>query len=204
MPSSVVHLFVAEKLVDFLEIKNKPQFFLGAISPDAVNLEGFADQNTRYTAHIRSRNVSQWLLNIKNFINEKEKDYISEADFFKGFILHLITDIAWDEAVQPELFEGLIKAGLDEETLGREKWNELYRFNGQLMADSLWGKIRNHLKNSHGVAISMVSAQLLEKFRDDLLSEDYKKVNFSEPLVLSPKNVDITVCKAKELYSEIE
>lgn len=204
MPSSVVHLFVAQKLVDFLRIKNLPQFYLGAISPDAVNLEGFADQNTRYTAHIRSRSVSQWLLNIKNYIAEKEADYFSEADFFKGFILHLITDIAWDEAVQPELFEGLIKAGFNKENLSREKWNELYRFNGQLMAEPLWGEIRNHLKNSHGVAVSTVSVQLLEKFRDDLLSEDYKKVNFSEPLVLSPKNVDITVCKAKELYSEIK
>ena len=204
MPSSVVHLFVAEKLVDFLEIKNIPQFYLGAISPDAVNLEGFADQNTRYTAHIRSRNVSQWLLNIKNFIAEKEKDYTYETDFFKGFLVHLLTDIAWDEAVQPELFEGLIKAGYDKATVGRSKWEELYRFNGRLMQNPQWKEIKNQLKNSHGVAISTVSAQLLEKFRDDLLSEDYKKVDLSETLVLSPKDVDITVCKVKELYSEIE
>lgn len=203
MPSSVVHLFVANKFLDVLKIQNIPQFYLGAISPDSVNLEGFADQETRYSAHIRSRDVSKWLMNIKTFVLENEKKYCDENDFFKGYIIHLLTDIAWDEVVQPRLFKGLIKAGFEEETLGREKWNELYKFNAQLMKETLWEEIKKQLKNSHGVNISTVSAELVEKFRDDLISNGYEKVNYDKPLILSPEDVEITVSKAKEVYSEI-
>ena len=204
MPSSVVHLFVAEKLADFFEIKNTAQFYLGAISPDAVNLEGFADQNTRYSAHIRSRDVSVWLENIRNFISENAGNYCNERDFFKGFVVHLLTDIAWDEEVQPRLFDGLLKSGIGVDDLRDEKWNELYRLNGVLMNEPQWAEIKEKLRSSHGVGISTLSAELIERFGENLLRDDYEKVDLSQPLVLAPDDVEITACKVIELYKEIQ
>lgn len=203
MPSSVVHLYAAYKLKDYFKAENLPQFFLGAISPDAVNVKGFAEEKIRYAAHIRSKNPSEWLLNIKEFISENSDKYANEADFFNGFILHLLTDIAWDEAVQPKLFSVLLRIGVSEEELRREKWQELYRFNGYLMKNNLWNFIKEELSKAKAVAVSTVSEQLLEEFLENLLSENYSKASDEPPLVLRDSDIDDTVAKVIELYEKI-
>ena len=72
------------------------------------------------------------------------------------------------------------------------------------MKNPQWEEIKNQLQKSHGVEISTVSAELVEKFRDDLLSDDYKKIDLSETLVLSQTDVETTVCKVTGLYGEIQ
>ena len=51
MPSAIVHLKAAFDLADKLNVKNLGQFYVGAVSPDAVNIDGFAPQEVRYPAH---------------------------------------------------------------------------------------------------------------------------------------------------------
>lgn len=203
MPSSIVHLFVAKRLADFLNIKNLPQFYLGAISPDAVNLEGFADEKTRYEAHIRSKDVNRWLVNIKSYADESREKYADESDFFKGFIVHLLTDIGWDLSVQPRLFSGLEFIGIAPDELKSEKWAELYRFNGMLMGLEEWAEIKGEISKSEPIEITTVSAELLEKFLENLLSEGYSKVDYEPPFVLKFSDVEVTVEKVKKLYWKI-
>lgn len=202
MPSAIVHLYVANRLSDYLEIKNLPQFYLGAISPDAVNLNGFADEKTRYGAHIRSKNPEVWKENVRNFHKEKLPEYSFDTDFFNGFEIHLLTDIAWDEAVQPRLFDGLKRLGTSEELLRREKWNELYRFNSLLMSYPLWDEIKGELSKAKPVSISTVSAELLGKFLAQLLDENYSKAISEPPLVLTLSDIDAAVSEVKKLWDK--
>lgn len=203
MPSAIVHLYVANRLSDHLEIKKLPQFYLGSISPDAVNLNGFADEETRYGAHIRSKNPEVWKENVRSFHKEKLSECGSDTDFFKGFEIHLLTDIAWDEAVQPRLFEGLERLGSSEELLHREKWNELYRFNSLLMSYPLWEEIKGELSKAKPLSVSTVSAELLEKFKLQLLGENYSKTISEPPLVLTLSDIDTAVSEVKKLWDAI-
>lgn len=202
MPSSVVHLYVADMLADSFDVKDRSQFFLGAISPDTVNLGGFADERTRYAAHIRSKNVSRWLADIKKFIFEKSDEYKKEADFFKGFVVHLLTDIAWDLCVQPELFEALEESGVSSDGLRKEKWNELYRFNGQLFKLERWKNIKAEISRSVAVSITTVSAELLSDFKAELLGENYSKVINEPPRFLDFSHIAKTAEKVTSLYEK--
>ena len=177
-------------------------FYLGAISPDAVNLNGFADEKTRYGAHIRSKNPEVWKENVRSFHKEKLSEYSFDTDFFKGFEIHLLTDIAWDEAVQPRLFDGLKRLGTGEELLRREKWNELYRFNSLLMSYPLWDEIKGELSKAKPVSISTVSAELLGKFLAQLLDENYSKAISEPPLVLTLSDIDAAVSEVKKLWDK--
>ena len=53
MPNILVHLKVADEIAKKHEILDNPNYYLGIITPDAVNLYGFAEKPKRWAAHIR-------------------------------------------------------------------------------------------------------------------------------------------------------
>ena len=55
--------------------------------------------------------------------------------FSRAFFLHLYTDIAWDEIIQPGLFDHLVASGYSDSELNGQKWKELSRFDLQLRSD---------------------------------------------------------------------
>ena len=38
MPSPIIHLYIADRSSEILDIKDESQFFLGSISPDAIHM----------------------------------------------------------------------------------------------------------------------------------------------------------------------
>ncbi len=203
MPSTMVHLFTADKIASALEINDISQFFLGSVSPDAVNLNGFASQEVRYAAHIRSIDPEVWKNNVSEFYRKNLSAYINEIDFFKGFIVHLLTDIAWDEFIQPDLFEGLRRSGITEDNLRKEKWVELDRLDDLLLSDSRFEFIRSRLSASHPVAVSTVSQELLEKFKEHILIQTNKKKSDEKPVVLKYEHIEAVSKKVLELYNHV-
>lgn len=198
MPSSIVHLFVANSLKESFCVENCSQFFLGAISPDAVNLEGFASEEVRYGAHIRSKNVSEWLLNIKAYCKENLSYLSDNSDFARGFIVHLLTDIAWDEVVQPRLFKGLLASGVKDSDLKNAKWQELFLFDNELLRLPEWELIRAELSSAKPVEITTVSEDLLRSFLKKVLEKkpcDDKAL----PLVLQKSDLEVTKEKVLEI-----
>ena len=162
MPSVCVHLMTACLLKDRLDIINESDFYLGSIAPDAVNLNGFAEERVRYAAHLRSRDYNVWKQNIENYYNS-----ISDrrSDFLKGFFLHLYTDIAWDEIIQPGLFDHLVASGYSDSELNGQKWKELSRFDLQLRSDVRFKQIMKKLPKAQCRAVSSVSKAQLDNFR---------------------------------------
>ncbi|WP_124100155.1 zinc dependent phospholipase C family protein [Ruminococcus sp. Marseille-P6503] len=162
MPSVCVHLMTACILKDRLDIISESDFYLGSIAPDAVNLNGFAEERVRYAAHLRSKDYGAWKKNIADYYKSAAN---RRGDFLKGFFLHLYTDIAWDEIIQPGLFDYLKASGYSDSELNSQKWKELSRFDSQLRSDARYKQIIKKLPEAQCRAVSSVSAAQLDNFR---------------------------------------
>ena len=94
MPSSNIHLKVAYELNKRLNI-NSIDFIVGNISPDAVNLNGFAPRELRWTAHLRDKDLNIWKNNAIEFYENNKKSI--NNNFLLGYVTHILTDIIHDE-----------------------------------------------------------------------------------------------------------
>ena len=100
MPLPMVHLVVANRLVDSMEIGDPAGFFLGAISPDAVHMRANFTREHKAISHLSTgTDKAQWFTNAVAFT----KEGISAADAFAiGYGIHLMTDAVWRETLYPE------------------------------------------------------------------------------------------------------
>lgn len=189
-----MHIKIAYLMSEELGIKNKGDFILGAISPDAVNYGMTqASEEVRYGAHIRVRDYEMWKQKLRDFYKENKEKFSDRADFLKGYIFHCVSDIAWDEAVQPKLFEFLGTLGYGYDDMTAQKWKELYRFNGVIVGEPLYKQAVELLRSAKGADIATCSAELIEKYRD-YVADDYKdKILTDKPLFLSDKQVEDTI-----------
>lgn len=200
MPSSPVHLKIAYLMSDQLKIKNKGDFLLGAISPDCVNYGvEQAEEQVRYKAHIRVRDYDKWKLNLMNFYSQNKQNFSSCPDYLKGYLFHIWTDIAWDEAVQPELFEFLYSLGYGYDDITYQKWQELYRFNGLLVKEDIFLQSSQLIKASKPREIAGCSQQLIEKYRDYVANDYSDKIKNDPPLFLSQKQIDDTITQIQKM-----
>lgn len=94
MPSSNIHLKVANELNKRLNI-NSIDFIVGNIAPDAVNINGFASREKRWSAHLRDKDLDTWISNAKNFYYQNKDKYNNE--FLLGYISHILTDVLHDK-----------------------------------------------------------------------------------------------------------
>ena len=82
MPSSNIHLKVAYELNKRLNI-NSIDFIVGNIAPDAVNINGFAPREERWTAHLRDKDLDTWIekmLNITHYQRNAKQNH-NEVQF---------------------------------------------------------------------------------------------------------------------------
>lgn len=173
MPSIAVHFAVAARLAERLGITDLPSYCLGVIAPDSVNADGFASAEARYGAHIRSGDYDEWKANIIRYSAEHTADYAGDPDFFKGFLLHLYTDIAWDEEVQPELFAYLRSRGTAESELNSEKWNELRGFDSVLSKSPEYKQSIGYLRQAKPTSVTTVSPEQMEKWQRKIVALEY-------------------------------
>ncbi|MCD7773591.1 MAG: hypothetical protein LUH08_06000 [Ruminococcus sp.] len=174
MPSTMIHLVVANEISRKIDVKDSGQFYLGAIAPDTVNLNGKASKEVRYSAHLRSVDVDEWIENIIAFTKENKQVKLTYPDFFKGFIIHLLTDIAWDKVAQPELFEAMRQNGVSEDKLNDKKWNELLSFDRKAVKSEIWTKkVRPQLKSAHAPCGLTVDKDKLEEYKGFVLNSEF-------------------------------
>ena len=86
------HLYVAETLLNKIEIKKIPQYYLGSIVPDATEIP---ERNTHLNNKIEKMNteyyINKWKSNVIDyFIKYRTKN---NYDFLIGYCIHILTDI---------------------------------------------------------------------------------------------------------------
>lgn len=200
MPSSPVHLRIAQLMAEELGVQNKADFMLGAIAPDCVNygMEQ-ASEKVRYTAHIRSRDYEEWKRMLRDFYREKRQKYADCPDFLRGYLFHIWTDIAWDEAVQPKLFEFLGTLGYGYDDMTGQKWQELYRFNSLVTKAPEYGECRELIKQGVPREIAGCSPELIRKYAD-YVADDYRdKIKDEAPLFLNEGHILETADRLRSL-----
>ncbi len=202
MPSAIVHLKAAYDMAEILNIQDQGQFYLGAVSPDAVNIDGFADQSVRYPAHIRSLDYEQWKRNVRDYCKLGKSLCKDDKDFLKGFLLHVFTDIYWDELAQPVLFAALRANGAAKEQLRELKWQELYRFNNSLQGDWLYKEVLPKLRAAKPIPVTTVTEELLKRYAEHLCTDYMNKKAIDEP----PRICNVKMIKDVETacYEEFE
>lgn len=204
MPSVTVHLFVACEIAKRLNISNLGRFYLGAIAPDAVNLSGKADRDTRYSAHLRSTDYNEWVQNVISYSKESEIKN-ADTDFAKGFAAHLFTDIAWDIKIQPRIFESLRSLGFTENDLNAKKWDVLSAFDAEALQSDRWkNNILPYLKAADTDNLEAVDSELLAKWRDHILSVDFvKEVKPGFTKIITETDINSTAQSVLELFEKL-
>ncbi len=189
MPSAPIHLQVAMLVCDRLSVKDMPQFLLGSVAPDSVNLEGFAPKEVRHKAHARSISLSEWKESAGELYATLPKENPSQQSFALGVLTHIMTDILWDEFVQPTLFEAIKLESDTDDSLRERKWLELYRYNSRAIKMPFYKEAIELLKKAEPTEYRNISSELMASYRDYLV-EGYKdKLLDGEPVVLCEQMV---------------
>jgi len=121
MASWMIHLRIADKLLDKLNNITTTEFIMGNIAPDSgvPNEDWSVFTPSGDISHFKEESINGWKnINIDKFINTHfTKEHINgytkkEYSFFLGYYTHLLTDIEWVKQVcQPseERFADLCK-----------------------------------------------------------------------------------------------
>jgi hypothetical protein len=163
-----------------------------------VNADGFAPAEVRYAAHIRSRSYSEWKKQIQVYRLLHREEYAHCPDFLTGVLLHLYTDIAWDEKVQPLLFEHLRGRGFAENELNPRKWDELKGFDSILAEKTPFKEAAAALKNAEPHAVTTVTAEQLAVWRDMVIQPP---APCPAPHFLTEEHIAIALERALELLN---
>ena len=110
MASWMVHLRIADKLMERIEGLDESAFVLGNIAPDSgvPNEDWSAFTPPGNVTHFRTRPEEKEFINIDKFVDEYlskeliEKYTDREYSFFLGYYTHLLTDIEWTKMTHSE------------------------------------------------------------------------------------------------------
>lgn len=102
MAGTVVHLVVADRLLEQLEIKNPSLFYCGNLAPDAImgrenytremkNHTHFKEGQKPYTFRIKE-NQESYLKRLLDFAGKYLKPGSPEFELYLGYIVHILVD----------------------------------------------------------------------------------------------------------------
>ncbi len=104
MASWMVHLRIADKLLDRIPGLSPTEFIVGNIAPDSgvPNEDWSAFSPPTTISHFKNgaKNTNPEVFAAKYWTEEKQKGYGDrEYAFFLGYLVHLLTDVAWAEKI---------------------------------------------------------------------------------------------------------
>ena len=88
MASALIHLAVAKKLTENINIKNRKDYYLGSIAPDLSKQIGLNKMSSHFLIHTKED-----VPNTEMFINKNPNFMNNEIEL--GYFIHLYTDKLW-------------------------------------------------------------------------------------------------------------
>lgn len=174
MPGPITHLKAAHEFAQNRLLEAElPAFYLGAISPDSVNINGHADKSVRWPAHLRNSDLDLWLKNAKEFY-DVNKNTIDNA-YLKGYILHIVTDIVWDKYFEAVLCTVMYKKEIPPKEFKSTRWAELYGFEQTQIKTDWLNNVLQMLSMAEPQKIGTLKIEEIEKFKQKVLSLDLEK-----------------------------
>ena len=98
MPLPMVHLGTAHGMIEegLLHVRDFPAFYLGSIAPDGVHMRKDPGPEAKVASHLGTRHTSD-LTPVAMFLQRHTGR--ENADFFLGYVVHVLTDAYWNELV---------------------------------------------------------------------------------------------------------
>lgn len=196
MPASLTHLLVGWEYQKKYPVDKVEQFYLGCVAPDCVNVGGFASKEVRMKAHLRDWDLEKWKQNAKVFYQRQTGNM--EESYLLGYILHIFTDIMWDECFEQRLKEGLAALGLHKEEVEQQRWSEHYRFEYTQMEEDWWKEVVEALKRATPVPINNLPVAQIAGERDESIRMELKPEDRRAPLVIRREWMDQLAIDAAE------
>ncbi|MBR2827724.1 MAG: hypothetical protein IKE70_00620 [Bacilli bacterium] len=94
MPSSSIHLKIGYLFGEKHHLSSY-LYYLGLIAPDSPNLYGIGKKKERWMAHVRRKDLREWRESLKEFYYNNKNIY--PRDFLIGYVIHILTDIIYDD-----------------------------------------------------------------------------------------------------------
>lgn len=108
MPNIMIHEQVGYLLSKKLNI-NSYNYYLGLLAPDSPNIDGLAPKEERWLAHVRKKDLQEWKESLKDFYTKEKSNPNYKIDFIIGYVIHVLTDIIYDEYFYKTIIEKIKK-----------------------------------------------------------------------------------------------
>lgn len=169
MPSTLFHLKVGYEFATKHTEYNKPEFYLGVIAPDAVNLNGFAEKSIRWKSHNRDWNLDIWKNNIINLYNNlKDKN---DNVYLLGYIVHILTDIVVDDLyLNKGIYNDILSNGIKPDDAFDFFNVEVQKYAKSQLNEKWWSNTVNMLNNACAEDINGIGANMITAWKDKELS----------------------------------
>ena len=189
MPSNMIHLLTGLAFVKSSNlVKDKPQFYLGCIAPDAVNVYSFAEKKIRTAAHLRSTDLDQWTQNAIDFYTDNLGKI--NNDYLLGYVLHAFCDMAWDKKYECLFHTGLEKYNYSKELFIEAKWNEFYYFDKtQLCADWWLNEVNPQLELKIAMDNNEIDKNQINNFKCYIINDYDSTIESIAPKIVTPELV---------------
>ncbi len=171
MPNIFIHEKVAYNIAKENKYLDTPNFYLGALAPDAVNLNGFAPKEERWTSHLRDKNLSTWRQNIISFYNKEKNNY--DTKFLSGYLIHILTDIIFDDYFYDGVIDLIKKDYKDIEDAHPILRKSMDEYAIENKNDKIVEYIKHELAKANYISIRNIS-------KEQLLSWSKKQLNYNE------------------------
>ena len=189
MPYPMIHFYIAKEIARFSlwPIKSISQFYLGTISPDAVQFRKTYDKKLShliYSSEIWGfvTDNETWLNDVIKFINKSRRN--NNIDFIYGYGIHILADILNNIKIwTPFRIEN---TGKNFEELHKIASIENMSIDLQLYQNCIFKtEIMESLRNSQSFNFqNIISKEDMDKIKDNLINIQYYKVE----LVNNDKN----------------
>lgn len=169
MPLPMVHLGVAKRLSEKMNIEDLPSFYLGAIAPDGIYTRVGFTREQKLRNHLIPEGRPRTVGDILDFL----KDHRDTCDnsFILGYTVHVLTDQLYNKSVYKVY---LYRYDNDPSPVQDKTWayyNDTDIVDFELFAKLDWrAEVWDHLEESRGVTVmGYITAEEAEAWRDRTL-----------------------------------
>lgn len=199
MPNIMIHEQVAYNIAKHHKELNTKNFYLGALAPDAVNVNGFAPKEARWTSHLRDSNLKTWRQNIITYYYQEQNNYPS--DFLTGYLIHILTDIIFDDYFYKEVTDKIKEAMKVEDPHPLLlDYMKIYAFKNK--DSQFFREIKEKLKDPNYYSIRNISKDLLKEWTIKSLKIE-KQTNNINPYITNELIENLSTQVLKE-YNNIK
>ena len=137
MPLPMVHLAVAMRLCSSRGIAPSPAFLLGSIAPDAIHMRDAIQSEDKHFVHLRKARNREDLRRIHGVLKSYRSQGPEMKDFAEGYVVHILTDLAWTSTVY-ETFCSSLPEGMTPEEQRALYYQESDQIDFNLYATAPW------------------------------------------------------------------